>query len=405
MKNKQNKGGATQPRISKMPVAIGSSVTKSKVRGTMNDSRFVISNSEYAGLLTNSAGGFQVFPLTATTPGYDICASNRLLFPWLSNIAMQYEKYHFTRLALRLLPLQPTSAAGQVYAMIDYDYDDEIPQDKLSFMQNKDVKSASVFLPMTLTVDIKRVDEGMKWRYTQAGSTGTEQRTVFGGFFVVATDGTTSTVSYDVWVDYSVELDVPCPSSLLVPNTITTNLTTQSQSIVSNGSWDYKPLTLGTTSSSGSAFKVVTPGQAGVPSLALAGASVASALDISNSIGTLALETKMFNSSKTPTDFCVTGSANTNIAAYDAYGTLLNQFATNFLDGLPGVLNAIGINPGQPSNWTVVGEQVASSLAIPIKALRKAFPAAKYLVPFERAVSTSGVLGSGLGFTMVQASM
>jgi hypothetical protein len=135
-----------------------------------------------------------------------------MCFPWLSNVAQCFEKYKFQKCEFTLISAQATTSAGRVYLAADPDWDDPVPPNKTAFMGLSTAVEAGVWETLTLKIPIKRFNEGFPWRYCNSSNrigTG-EPRTAFCGFMVIATD-IPATVNYtwDLWVDYTVELSMP----------------------------------------------------------------------------------------------------------------------------------------------------------------------------------------------------
>lgn len=55
-------------------------------------------------------------------------------FPWLSNIAINYESYKFKRLGFDFMTSSSTTATGKVMIAVDYDASDQPPKDKVEAM-------------------------------------------------------------------------------------------------------------------------------------------------------------------------------------------------------------------------------------------------------------------------------
>jgi hypothetical protein len=121
--------------------------------------------------------------------------------------------------------------------------------------------SNDVWQPLKLVVDIPRLNEDLEFRYT-SGSVrlnAIEPRTIFGGYLFVCCQGTTTSCTWDLFVDYTVTLSVPQFASPYAE--LSTNFIPSVNSLVNNST--YVPVGLET------ARGVVISGSGGVPRLSV----------------------------------------------------------------------------------------------------------------------------------------
>jgi len=111
--------------------------------GAKTTKSIVVSRVEVADDLLFNSGGFSITSSLAATDRL-IHPGNRLLFPWLSNIAPCYEKYRVLRLRFRLISGVPTSASGLVYLAVDTDPTDPAPATVGELMGNASSSAGSV---------------------------------------------------------------------------------------------------------------------------------------------------------------------------------------------------------------------------------------------------------------------
>lgn len=76
-----------------------------------------------------------------------------MLFPWLSNIAINFDQYRFKRLTFHFKPAVPTITPGTVYLYIDPDVYDPQPLTPAALMNNSMAVISSVFLPVQITLN------------------------------------------------------------------------------------------------------------------------------------------------------------------------------------------------------------------------------------------------------------
>lgn len=163
---------------------------------------------------------FFLLPESSQTPGWDLNPSYRGLFPWLGQIAQQWEKYQFSRCQFSLIPRQPTTARGRILAYFEYDYPDAPASNKSGFMNTYGAQEASTWMDLKLIVDCSRLNDSTPWRYTDTLSKAAEVtrdgNLVNAGYLVIAVDGLTPNEAYswDLWVDYKVHLEIQKMSDL-----------------------------------------------------------------------------------------------------------------------------------------------------------------------------------------------
>lgn len=232
--------GATPVRAAPLAVAVTRSPTAPQFTGIVGGTR--IHRRELAGAVTNTVSGFQITPLSLSTPGYDISATCGALFPWLSLIAMNWEKYRFTRLRFELISAQPASQQGRVYMMIDPDWDDPVATTKAALMGRQISVDDAVWKTVTLNLPMGVLNSGMPYRYCSPVGNRVaegEPRTSYAGYLQIAVDSATTGLTWDLWVDYDVELVGPTnemASRVLVPVTTSTPSGTTMRSDGATGS-------------------------------------------------------------------------------------------------------------------------------------------------------------------------
>lgn len=170
----------------------------------------VVRHREFVANVQGNNSVFQLLGLSAAIPGYDINPGCGTMFPWLSGIALNYEKYRFEALRFDVVPRNPSSLAGALYAGIDYDWDDIPAATEGQLMSNRGAISSDIWTKVSVPVDCARINQDMPYRYVAASAKGdSAQRQVFAGYFMIGIAGTAATVSFDIFVDYTVRLSLP----------------------------------------------------------------------------------------------------------------------------------------------------------------------------------------------------
>ena len=200
-------------------------------RGVRGERHFTISNTELVGDVNvardsdaATAAGFQItsFPINAGNPD---------LFVWLAELAAEYELYKFVELKLHFVPTLPTTAAGQVFLIPDYDPTDPQPVTAQTAMVVPGAEIGSIYEPVTMNLDIKALNNCMSpmghgyyvAHPDDGGIPGADLRLVDSGTVYVATRGMEATslalshlVVGSLYVSYRCELSLPQSSQRLV---------------------------------------------------------------------------------------------------------------------------------------------------------------------------------------------
>lgn len=210
--NKQKSGApkaTTKPRtvnnVRKAPVATSTIISTKQPKISTSAEITTVQNREFYTTLSPGNSAFTISN-DAINPG------NARMFPWLANISPNYEMYRFRQLKFEYRSRAPTTTAGGVYMVVDYDVTDIIPTTKQTLMVMRGGVDFAPWVSTNLVLDQKAVT-GLNgnWRYTRTSPYGTtDPRTSDVGNFIIATDGCASLCG-DIFVDYIVELKTPQP--------------------------------------------------------------------------------------------------------------------------------------------------------------------------------------------------
>lgn len=334
----------------------------------------VLSHREFVTSLSGNSANFVLLGLSAMTPGYDINPGVAQLFPWASKIAQAYEKYRFTSLKFELVPRNPTTASGAVYMAVDYDYDDIPSSNVTELMSNHGAVASDVWTPTTLRVDCARMNRDVPYRYVdeEIRWQSTAARMVYGGYLMVGIAGTAATVAFDLYVDYSVVLELPA----LVTTSLSVTYTYPAAQVLPAGT-----ATAVTGLPGLSAIRSVLAGINGTPTLGtMPAGSPAYALD-SSSRGTLSLVAALATAGAPPSTYAT--DTTFNALVYDAFGTLLAN-----LNAVAGVISSVFPSQNAAGSWATNGATSFQDFVVDLPLLRAAYPAATYLLPV--ITSTAG---------------
>lgn len=165
----------------------------------------IIRHREVIGLVTASstAGNYSALALPLQ-PGLN------LSFPWLSQLALAFEKYRFKSLKYSYVPECSTQVPGNVALMFDYDCKDGAPPDMISLMTGGDYVSTPVWQSASMTYHPPLASE-LSHRYIRVGAPTGDQASYDAGQLIVASNGvsTASLALGYIFCDYEVELMVP----------------------------------------------------------------------------------------------------------------------------------------------------------------------------------------------------
>lgn len=211
---------------SQAPVAISRSVRKSKApRTSMRGNAMVIAHSEMLGSIlsgnpTSNVTAFRCIGLRAN-PGISS------VFPWLSSVAVNYEKYRFKRLTFTIVPLVATNFSGRIGVGFDYDSTDNPPGNRQEFYA---LSNHAENMPWEASRISVKCDASFKFTGTHNAA---DNKLIDLGQVILMSDaisngGTIGSALplYDLIVDYEVELIEPQQALFATQsfNSINTNL-------------------------------------------------------------------------------------------------------------------------------------------------------------------------------------
>lgn len=214
-KNGPSQRGASGMQSAVAPVAFSRRVAMEKPRFSTINGETVIRHREYVGTVNNSTT-FSATPY-ALNPGL----SN--VFPWLTNIAANYDKYRFKSLRFDYVPAVATSTGGRITLAFNYNAGDNTPTSKQQLFSIAPNAEQAVWAELSLPIPV--IPETLYTReYLVPGS---DIKTFDMGQLIVATDlGSNSNTIGELYVEYECILMKPHPQ--FVSTTEIYNLTTSS---------------------------------------------------------------------------------------------------------------------------------------------------------------------------------
>lgn len=124
------------------------------------DGRIRVAHRELVSVVTGAVN-FATTPF-AINPGLSF-------FPWLSGLAKNFEKYQFSRLQFRYVPMKGTMTSGRVALAPDYDASDAAPETVSDMMSAHSSVSGCVYAPLTLVCDASNLAGFGSQRFVRAG--------------------------------------------------------------------------------------------------------------------------------------------------------------------------------------------------------------------------------------------
>lgn len=405
----KKKGSVKSVSTSSAPVAYSSrsKATVPSMASRPSDGSVRIHRTEFVGSVSNGAvTGYALTATSASTPGYDINPANGLVFPWLSGIAVNYERFRFHSLRFRFIPSQPTTTAGRIYAAFDYDYDDAVPTSKTQLMSNLTKAECPVWQEMSLALMPSQLHADMPFKYVSlvTKSNFVEPRTAYCGFLVVAFDTPTGYLSYDMEVSYDVELISPVFERGSLWDSYTgkpfvNNLTDTFPNVLDQDSKYMGEVIPKIYPLAGSPLRVVIPGANECPVMYIPGTTSVTemAFDLLNlprTEGALTVLLDLSRPGTTPVSSAMTNGETMRFAVYDVNGAILGQKVAGddaYVAG-PTVYQAA---------WSVAAAALRHHMKVGLHRLFRDFPTARYLVPLIFS-SVSSQISSRKGGVMLE---
>lgn len=186
-----------------MPVSVGRTIGFGRgpsFGGTGGN--LIVAHKEYFSDLVGSVD-FETIAL-AVNPGMAD------LFPWLSAIANNWEKYRFRYLAFEYATFRPTTDTGTVVLTFDPDATDELPQNKSEVLSFKDQRRSNTYLPMRMVVSSSSLTKEFRYIRSEATPSTEDPRLNDVGLFNTSVEGQADTTAIgELTVHYIVELNTP----------------------------------------------------------------------------------------------------------------------------------------------------------------------------------------------------
>lgn len=338
-----------------------------------------IARREMVGTLTASSTNFEYLGVSNQENGYDLSPTTGALFPWVSQIATAFERFRFRRLRFEVVSGNPATSAGRLYIAADPDWDDSVPTTVSQLMGLRAARSSSVWESLSLDIPIVEFG-GDVWRYCSPFVRGTqgEPRTSFIGFFMAACSGAPANSTFDLWVDYEVELTCPTSENYL-PEVATFaggNVAATSLVAGTSGRLYWEP----TLPQGKGMLKVVDASSVGLAPVTADGVYANSAIVLPTTTrGFLQSDLTYSRAGVTPTAAMAADVPSHLLNIFDAAGTRLGDIGS--------CANKIQVVGPASASSNGAGAALISSVGAYLKDIFSLYPTAKYAVPSSSFVA------------------
>jgi hypothetical protein len=205
-RGKNQNGGNSRGQI---PISYQRTTRTNAPRFQNSENSVTVSHREFVQRLeVIEPSDFKLLTKLTINPG------NSDLFPWLSQIARNYETYKFENLTFEYVPQCPSITAGMLLQFIDYDAADPDPINTSAIMNSMGASSVNVFSPVKLFSLQQNLHKGMAEKYIFVGEQGVfpinqDPKTINAGNYFAAADGALEGVIGQLYVRYRVTLKTP----------------------------------------------------------------------------------------------------------------------------------------------------------------------------------------------------
>lgn len=202
-------GPKTLGGISYAPVSVSHNIKKvSKPKMSYRGDAIVVSHSEMLGSIMSGTPSSNVTSYRSI--GMRANPGMSSVFPWLSTMAVNYEKYRFKSLRFTIVPLVSTNFSGRIGVGFDYDSSDISPGNRQEFYALTNHAESMPWEAASISV---KCDSTFRFTGTHAAA---DNKLIDQGQVILMSDSVSNggTIAsaialYDLIVDYTVELIEP----------------------------------------------------------------------------------------------------------------------------------------------------------------------------------------------------
>lgn len=169
--------------------------------GNMNGNAFRVKKREF---IRNILPQDPITPLAIEfNPGLPSC------FPWLSGVAVNFEKYAVKKLTFCYETAQSTFVPGMVMMAPEFNVSDPVPTTKTELLEYAYASRAPVWKNFRMSVPEKMI---MSYRdYYVRNGTVNDRKLYDPLYLIIATDAVSTELSYcgELWIEYDIEFHLP----------------------------------------------------------------------------------------------------------------------------------------------------------------------------------------------------
>lgn len=268
LKRKRNRAKRKGNIPVSIPVAQSNVLTNNRPRYSVKDGNFCVKHREY---ITDIAGS-----VTFTARTFNINPGLITAFPWLANIANQYESYLFKSLHFIYEPACATTVAGSIMLAVDFDASDAAPTSKVQMMAYSNaVRSPPWEMTKYLSINSDLRKFGVQ-RYVRNSPVSGDIKTYdIGNFFLATSNFADNTFVGELYVEYELEFYTPQSSGTVGQAQLTIGASGAITNINSQGLY----IAIGSTASSftitaGTYMVVISNASAAAAQLTATGATL-----------------------------------------------------------------------------------------------------------------------------------
>lgn len=143
-------------------------------------------------------------------------------FPWLCQMAPNYESYKFKRLRFEYVPTCATSETGSVYLGVEYDATDPVPTNKQTLAAWDETSYSSPWITNNHNCKASNLAKRTSYFVRNGAIPPSDDIRLYDtGYLVVATQGNATTAPIgEIWVDYEVDLVTPQLNDVALGNSL-----------------------------------------------------------------------------------------------------------------------------------------------------------------------------------------
>jgi len=193
---------ASSNKVSRQSARMAGNAMTTPIRQSyLGLAKYNVSHREYVADISGSVDFAAV--------AYRINPANYDLFPWLSRIALNFEKYRFRRLCFCLKTQTSTTTPGSVMMAVDYDPSDAPPLSKSDMLQYDGAIRGAAWDNINCDTLEKQNKRELLTAVAQSGDSSTRRLEDYGTLIVASQGQASDAVISELWVEYDLDLLVP----------------------------------------------------------------------------------------------------------------------------------------------------------------------------------------------------